>query len=134
MKTVDGIEGWTLFYQDTVAPTDGPTPFPWTTSRYTKGTEPPIPFKECATLTVRAHGVDLAYMNGQWGEHVAKANARLICAAPVLLNVLQLTAENIRSLGPAGALSPFEPYTQWLDVVTAAIELATVDQQFKEAP
>lgn len=48
-----------------------------------------------------------------------EANARLMAAAPELLAVLKTTAENIRSLGPAGAL--YHPYQEWLRVVDEAI-------------
>lgn len=55
-----------------------------------------------------------------------EANARLIAAAPDMLAALKATAGNIRSLGPAGALShvPFAPYQEWLAVVDAAIAKA----------
>jgi hypothetical protein len=53
------------------------------------------------------------------------ANARLIAAAPEMLEALEVTAENIRSLGPAGALSKvYAPYEEWLKVVEAAIAKA----------
>lgn len=39
-----------------------------------------------------------------------------------LLVAMEVTAKNIRSLGPAGAIP--EPYKIWLDVVDAAIALA----------
>jgi hypothetical protein len=55
----------------------------------------------------------------------AAANARLIAAAPTLLAALQLTAGNIRSLGPSGALSSLpESYRIWLSVVDEAIAAA----------
>ncbi len=50
------------------------------------------------------------------------ANAQLIAAAPDLLEVLKITAGNIRSLGAAGVLP--EPYTVWLSEVESAIEKA----------
>lgn len=53
------------------------------------------------------------------------ANGRLIAAAPDLLAALKVTAGNIRSLGPAGALGALpEPYKVWLAVVDAAIAKA----------
>lgn len=57
--------------------------------------------------------------------HEQDANARLIAAAPDLLDVLRVTAGNIRSLGPAGALANvYTPYEVWLAVVEAAIAKA----------
>ncbi len=54
------------------------------------------------------------------------ALARLLAAAPELLEALKTTASNIRSLGPAGALGPtYEPYKVWLEVVDAAIAKAS---------
>lgn len=42
-----------------------------------------------------------------------------------LLEALRVTAENIRSLGPAGALDQVPvPYREWLAVVDAALEKA----------
>jgi len=53
---------------------------------------------------------------------IETADASLIAAAPSMLDALQVTAGNIRSLGPAGALP--EPYTVWLRVVEDAIATA----------
>jgi hypothetical protein len=56
----------------------------------------------------------------------AEAAARLFVAAPELLEVLQTTLGNIKSLGPAGALDSVPtPYRVWADVVQAAITKAT---------
>jgi hypothetical protein len=45
--------------------------------------------------------------------------------APEMLDALRVTAANIRSLGPAGALDAVpEPYRVWLGVVDAAIAKA----------
>lgn len=43
-----------------------------------------------------------------------------------LVQVLEVTASNIRSLGPNGVFSdvPFAPYQIWLRVVEEAIEIA----------
>jgi len=51
------------------------------------------------------------------------ADFALIAAAPELLEVLQVTAGNIRSLGPAGAIP--HPYKEWLGAVESAIARAT---------
>jgi hypothetical protein len=51
-----------------------------------------------------------------------EANARLMAAAPKLLDALKTTAGNIRSLGPAGAIPT--PYEHWLRVVDDAIAKA----------
>lgn len=53
------------------------------------------------------------------------ANKALIAAAPKLLEALQITRGNIASLGPAGALTPYTPYQEWLAMVDAAIAKAT---------
>lgn len=46
-------------------------------------------------------------------------------AYAAMLEVLKVTAGNIRSLGPAGALGTiYAPYTVWLRVVEDAIQLA----------
>ena len=58
----------------------------------------------------------------------ALANARLIAAAPELLEALQITRGNIASLGPAGALTPYTSYQEWLAMVDAAIAKATGGQ------
>ena len=58
------------------------------------------------------------------------SNARLITAAPELLEVLKTTLGNIKSLGPAGALDSVPmPYQVWTQVVADAIAKATGEQQ-----
>lgn len=58
-------------------------------------------------------------------HHDEIANARLIAAAPDLLEALQITRGNIASLGPSGALTPYTPYQEWLAMVDAVIAKAT---------
>lgn len=50
------------------------------------------------------------------------ANAHLIVAPPDMIAIIETTAGNIRSLGPAG-LIPFE-YRAWLEEVDRVIALA----------
>lgn len=65
-------------------------------------------------------------MATQRSDSECHANARLIAAAPEMLEVLQTTLGNIMSLGPAGALESVPmPYRVWADVVRAAISKAT---------
>lgn len=65
------------------------TPGPWGLVYYTQGVEPPLGWPHEATPTVFAEGSDrgdVAYLQTiLWGSAVAKANARLIAAAPDLL-------------------------------------------------
>lgn len=95
------------------------TPGPWKIAQ----TEPPGDF------VIHAKGIpwQLAYVPASTQiEWPLEANARLIAAAPDLLAALKTTAENIRSLGPAGALANvYAPYREWLAVVEAAIAKAT---------
>ena len=62
------------------------------------------------------------------GNDIGNATAERRDAAAViadLLDVLKVTAGNIRSLGPAGALSRvYEPYTVWLQAVEDVIRKA----------
>lgn len=49
-------------------------------------------------------------------------------ARVAMLEALRVTAGNIRSLGPAGALGPvYTPYRTWLKVVDEAIRIAERD-------
>lgn len=59
------------------------------------------------------------------GGEQQEANARLIAAAPDILEALQITRGNIASLGPAGALTPYTSYQEWLAMVDAVIAKAT---------
>ena len=45
----------------------------------------------------------------------------LVVRAAKMRAALEVTEGNIRSLGPAGALAPFEPYREWLGVVREAL-------------
>ncbi|MPT23935.1 MAG: hypothetical protein E2577_13645 [Starkeya sp.] len=60
------------------------------------------------------------------GHPKAREIAVAMSAASEMLEALKTTAGNIRSLGPAGALSaaPFANYREWLAVVEAAIARA----------
>jgi hypothetical protein len=49
-----------------------------------------------------------------------KCSCRCTSSLPQVLAALRVTAGNIRSLGPAGALG--ESYRVWLDVVEAALK------------
>ncbi|MFN4037330.1 hypothetical protein [Comamonas aquatica] len=74
-------------------------------------------------------GAGLVCQMPGWAIHDAmkveqEANARLIAAAPDLLEALQITRGNIASLGPAGALTPYTSYQEWLAMVDAAIAKA----------
>lgn len=54
------------------------------------------------------------------------ADARLITAAPDLLEMVRITIGNVRSLGPAGALDKVWPaYREWLAQLEAAYAKAT---------
>ncbi|EQB06208.1 hypothetical protein V475_06325 [Sphingobium baderi LL03] len=52
-----------------------------------------------------------------------------------IIQVLEVTASNIRSLGPAGALSvePYRPYQIWLAEVEAALAAARGDRKSRKS-
>ena len=59
-------------------------------------------------------------------ENTQTSEARLMAAAPDMLEVLKTTRGNIASLGPAGALGPvYSNYVEWLKIVDDAIAKAT---------
>ena len=65
-------------------------------------------------------------------SRVTKASryARLISSAPDLLEALEITAGNIRSLGPAGALAQvLTPYREWLAMVEGVIAKAKGEKE-----
>lgn len=60
--------------------------------------------------------------------HCTEAEARKLAAVDDLLEALQITRGNIASLGPAGALTPYTSYQEWLAMVDAAIAKTTGGQ------
>jgi hypothetical protein len=46
---------------------------------------------------------------------------RMMMERHILMEALAVTAGNIKSLGPAGALGPGQEYEAWLELVEAAI-------------
>ncbi len=71
------------------------------------------------------HPIWLRPVIARFATGVRPADARLMAAAPELLEALKITRGNIASLGPAGALTPYTPYQEWLAMVDAAIAKAT---------
>ncbi len=99
------------------------TPGPWALAQYAKGFCLPIPVKEHKTIAVfsvgPSHG-DIAYMqHGLWGDDQALANARLIAAAPAMLEALIDCQEALRRANAYGELK----------VINAAIARATGTQK-----
>lgn len=100
------------------------SPTPWTADHTWNGV---ILIKDAsgaviATLEKHAAGVPGSGVPATSHAERQTANAGLIVAAPTMLDALKTTAGNIRSLGPAGALSavPVE-YREWLRVIDSAI-------------
>lgn len=64
----------------------------WSIIQYAKGFEPPIAYNEEPTIAIFSeskHG-DIAYIHSPlWGKKEAKRHARLIAAAPELLEALR---------------------------------------------
>lgn len=71
------------------------------------------------------HPIWLRPVIARFATGVRPADARLMAAAPELLEALKITRGNIASLGPAGALTPYTSYQEWLAMVDAAIAKAT---------
>lgn len=59
----------------------------------------------------------------QASQAASKAHAYAPANIEEVKTALEVTASNIRSLGPAGVLStaPFKPYQTWLEVVERAL-------------
>lgn len=85
------------------------TPGPWTAH---------IEDDRCCIESTDEHVASL-FISSEYGV----ANARLIAAAPDLLEILETTRGNIMSLGPAGALP--SSYRVWLEEAERCIALAT---------
>lgn len=95
------------------------TPGPWVIAMQA---DPKAGWKGLSVESAAGYVANLVMQPGGDNE---RANARLIAAAPDLLEILKTTAENVRSLGPCGALGPvFEPYAAWLTQIEAAIAKA----------
>ena len=74
------------------------------------------------------HPIWLRPVVARFATGVRPADARLMAAAPELLEALKITRGNIASLGPAGALTPYTPYQEWLAMVDDVIAKATGGQ------
>lgn len=97
-------------------------------ARYTKG--PWVIHESNAIVGEKLddHPIWLRPVIARFATGVRPADARLMAAAPELLEALQITRGNIASLGPAGALTPYTSYQEWLAMVDAAIAKATGGQ------
>ena len=78
-----------------------------------------------ALRTIRS--LQAAYAKGGRSEQAEQMRRvgdqveRMMQERHVLLEALHITAGNIKSLGPAGALGPGQEYEAWLELVEAAI-------------
>lgn len=97
-------------------------------ARYTKG--PWVIHESNAIVGEKLddHPIWLRPVIARFATGVRPADARLMAAAPELLEALQITRGNIASLGPAGALTPYTSYQEWLAMVDAAIAKAQGEQ------
>jgi hypothetical protein len=73
-----------------------------------------------AGVNAQGDGPECDVINAPFG--MSEVNAALICAAPNMLEVLQTTAGNIRSMRAA---NPSTTFDAWLAVVEDAITRAT---------
>ena len=94
-------------------------------ARYTKG--PWVIHESNAIVGEKLddHPIWLRPVIARFATGVRPADARLMAAAPELLEALKIPRGNIASLGPAGALTPYTCYQEWLAMVDAAIAKAT---------
>lgn len=83
------------------------TPGPWTTT--------------FGDSVITENGGCVADCVGAMDYETRKANARLIAAAPEMLEVLKTTAGNIRSMRAAHSCTT---YDAWLEAVESAIKTA----------
>ena len=84
-----------------------------------------------STTPAQGMGPNYHWLHGQSQTnllHCTEAEARKLAAVDDLLEALQITRGNIASLGPAGALTPYTSYQEWLAMVDAAIAKATGGQ------
>lgn len=105
------------FYGISYEPERGPVPFDYESPGY---------YENSGILA--ADGTTVVGC-GEYTIFNSPEDVRLMVAAPDMLEALKTTAGNIRSLGPAGALTriPME-YREWLAVVDAAIAKAEGSQ------
>lgn len=70
-----------------------------------------------------------------WRDEQSEATARLIASAPEMLEAVRIAIGNVRSLGPAGALSAVHtPYREWLSHLEAIYAKATGAAALASAP
>lgn len=105
------------------------TPGPWDRrSTYNTLTdEIGVRGKALATVWVRRSDGVLSDESRIVTDEEGESNARLIAAAPDLLEAVRITIGNVKSLGPAGALDdvPYAPYREWLRMLEDTLAKAT---------